>query len=166
MSYRDLKEYFANDYVSNDEDPHVIELVKKSQATLDVGCGDNQFKKYFNKGFFIGLDPYNHKADEIQDILDFNYPVKFDLIICYGSINFYDIKWIDDRIKKVFSLLAEGGTICMKVNPNKPFGNGVVLEWFDKWTMPLIEHYAEINNCSIENIREGANGRIKFDYLT
>ena len=54
----------------------------------------------------------------------------------------------------------------MKVNPKKPFGNGVTLDWFDKWTMPLIEHYAEINNCSIKNIREGDRGRIKFDYVT
>ena len=166
MTYRDLKEYFAEEYVSKDEDPHVIELVKKSYGILDVGCGDNLFKKHLQVGYFVGLDPYNSKADAIIDILDFDYPVKFDLIICYGSINFYDIKWIDDRMKKVFSLLSKGGTICMKVNPNKPFGNGVTLDWFDKWTMPLIEHYAEINNCSIKNIREGDRGRIKFDYVT
>jgi len=80
MTYRDLKEYFRNDYISNDEDPYVIEQIKKSYGILDVGCGDNLFKKHLEKGFFIGLDPYNLKADEIIDILDFNYPVKFNLL--------------------------------------------------------------------------------------
>jgi len=165
MTYRDLKEYFRNEYVSIDEDPYVIEHIKKSYGILDVGCGDNLFKKHLEKGFFIGLDPYNLNADEIMDIIDFNYPIKFNLIICFGSINFYDIKWVDDRMKKVASLLAEDGRICMKVNPKKPFGNGVVLDWFDKWTLPLVEHYAVMFNYTVENIREGEYGRIKFDYV-
>ena len=51
----------------------------------------------------------------------------------------------------------------MKVNPCKPFANGVRLQWFNKWTMPLVEHYAD--GYDIENVREGGVGRIKFDYV-
>ena len=159
---QNLETYFAYDYVSNDNDQHVIELVKKTEYVLDVGCGDNQFKKY---GLVTGLDPFNLKADLVMDILDFCPDQKYPLIICFGSINFYDAKWVDDRMKKVATLLEDKGRMCFKVNPNKPFGNGVKLEWFDRWTMPLIEHYAEMFNYNIENVREGDNGRIKFDYV-
>ena len=157
-----IDDYFANHYISDDEDPHVVNLVKEAKYVLDVGCGDNLFKKH---GKVLGLDPYNSKADVMTDILDFEPVIKYPLIICFGSINFHDAKWVDDRMKKVATLLEPQGRMCFKVNPNKPFGNGVRLDWFDRWTMPLIEHYAEMFNYDIENIREGGNGRIKFDYV-
>lgn len=163
MTITNLETYFTYDYVSTDEDPHVVDLVKKADYVLDVGCGDNLFKKH---GLVTGIDPFNFNADIMIDVLDFEPDQKYPLIICFGSINFYNIQWIDDRMKKVASLLDDQGRICMKVNPNKPFGNGVKLEWFDKWTVPLIEHYAELFNYSIENMREGEFGRIKFDYVT
>ena len=159
---QNLETYFAKDYVSNDEDPHVVDLVKKAKFILDVGCGDNLFKKH---GKVLGLDPFNSKADVMMDVLDFEPVIKYPLIICFGSINFYDIKWVDDRMWKVASLLEPKGRICMKVNPCKPFANGVRLQWFNKWTMPLIEHYAEMFGYDIENVREGGVGRIKFDYV-
>ena len=159
---QNLETYFAKEYVSNDEDPHVVELVKTSNFVLDVGCGDNLFKKH---GKVLGLDLFNSKADVMMDILDFEPVIRYPLIICFGSINFYDIKWVDDRIREGTSLLEPKGRICMKVNPCEPFANGVRLQWFDKWTKPLIEHYAEIFNYSIENMREGEHRRIKFDYV-
>ena len=162
---KNLETYFANDYVSNDDDPHVGELVRKAKSVLDVGCGDNQFKKYMQHGAFIGIDPFNKNADRMCDILEYESPFKYELIICFGSINFYNALWVDERMKKVATLLQEKGRMCFKVNPNKPFGNGVILEWFDKWTMPLIEHYAEMFDYGVENVREGDNGRIKFDYV-
>ena len=100
------------------------------------------------------------------DILDYKTNLKFDLIICFGSIHFYDIKWIDDRMQKVFSLLKPGGTICMKVNPGEPLENGKKLAWFDRWTVFLAEHYAELYNMKIEHLREDSRKRIKWDYVT
>lgn len=162
---KNLKEHFANDYVSQDEDVHVADLVKKSLSTLDVGCGDNLFKKYSSNGCFIGLDPYNKNADWMVDILDYKTPIKYKLIICFGSINFYDMKWVDDRMRKVFSILAPKGRICMKVNPNQPFASGIKLEWFDKWTTGLMNHYGEVYDCDIEEFREAEDGRFKWDYV-
>ena len=161
----DIKEYFSNKYISTDTDSHVKQLVQQSRRVLDVGCGDNLFKKHIQVGTFVGLDPFNKNADIMCDILEYETSDRFDLIICFGSINFYDIKWVDDRMKKVASLLDKNGRICMKVNPNKPFGNGVILNWFDRWTLPLIDHYAEMFNYRVESIREGERGRIKFDYV-
>ena len=60
------------------------------------------------------------------------------------------------------SLLEPKGRICMKVNPCKPFANGVRLQWFNKWTMPLIEHYAEMFGYDIENVREGGVGELNL----
>jgi len=163
---KSLEEHFTNDYVSRDEDPHVAELVKNSISTLDVGCGDNLFKKFSTNGRFIGLDPYNKNADIVCDILDYDVDMRFDLIICFGSINFYDLAWIDARMKKVFSLLSLDGRVCMKVNPNKPFADGVRLDWFDKWTPWLAYHYAEVNNMWIDEQRDGEDGRFKFDFVS
>lgn len=162
---KNLEEHFTNDYVSHDEDPHVASLVRKSISTLDVGCGDNLFKKFSTNGSFIGLDPYNKNADWQVDILDYVTPIKYDLIICFGSINFYDIKWVDDRMQKVFSIWSRKDRICMKVNPNKPFASGVKLEWFDRWTTGLVNHYADLYDCEVCEFREAEDGRFKFDYV-
>ena len=160
---KDLETYFAFDYISKDEDSHVVNLVKRADCVLDVGCGDNLFKKHDN---VTGIDPYNFNADIMCDIIDYEPNQTYDLIICFGSINFYDIAWVDARMKKVFSLLSNQGTVCMKVNPNKPFGNGVRLEWFDSWTIGLVNHYAYQFNCDVESYREAENGRFKWDYVT
>ena len=163
---KSLEEHFTNDYVSHDEDPHVAELVRKSISTLDVGCGDNQFKKYMQNGSFIGLDLYNKNADLRVDILDYVTPIKYDLIICFGSINFYNLKWIDDRMHKIFSIWSRKSRICMKVNPNQPFASGIRLEWFDRWTTGLMNHYAEIYDCEVDEFRGAEDGRFKWDYVT
>lgn len=160
-----LETYFAESYVSYDDDPHVKSLVQTARNVLDVGCGDNLFKKYIQIGNFTGLDPFNKNADVMCDILDYGTDKKFDLIICFGSINFYDIAWVDARMRKVFSLLANKGRICMKVNPNQAFGNGVRLEWFDSWTLGLVDHYADLFKCDVENYREAEHGRFKWNYV-
>ena len=48
----------------------------------------NQYKKYATNSFW-GIDLVCDEADELIDILDFKTNSKYDLIICYGSINFY-----------------------------------------------------------------------------
>lgn len=159
-----LETYFKDQWETTETDSHVVDLVKKSNAILDVGCGFNQYKKYNEN--LVGVDPYNSNSDQMIDILDFETDIKYDLIICYGSINFYNLKWVDDRMYKIFSLLAPKGTISMKVNPNKPFANGIKLQWYDRWTTGLMNHYGEIFNCSIDNFREANQSRFKWDYVT
>ena len=36
MTFKNLEEYFTYDYVSEDEDPHVVSLVKRADCVLDV----------------------------------------------------------------------------------------------------------------------------------
>lgn len=159
-----LSDYFKTTWKTTEEDPQVIEAVRSSKNTLDVGCGHNQYKKY-SKTSFWGIDLSCEEADQIIDIIDFKTKSRFDLIICYGSINFYSIQWIEDRLRHIVSLLDTTGKIMMKVNPGYPHVDGTVLDWYDKWTISLAKHYGKVFNLEITNIREAANGRFKFDYI-
>jgi SAM-dependent methyltransferase len=160
---KEISNYFATEWTTTETDPYVVWWVENSRNTLDVGCGFNHYKKYSNSNF-IGLDPFNSEADVQIDILDFNTSQKFDLIICFGSLHFYNYDWIDERLKKVLSLLDENGRILMKVNPNTPNNDGSTLQWFDRWTKPLAEHFATLYGLKVENVRNAKNGRFKFDF--
>ena len=159
-----IDKYFANEWQTTEADPHVVELVKKANSVLDIGCGHNQYKQYC-EGYFWGIDPYNKKADEQVCLFDFTAHHNYDLIICYGVLHFYDIKWVDTGMKRVVNLLGISGRIAMKVNPGLPNYDGSMLNWFDKWTTHLVNHYAEIYNLTVENYRVGERGRIKWDYV-
>ena len=156
--------YFATEWTTTETDPHVVWWVENSRNTLDVGCGFNHYKKYSNSNF-IGLDPFNSEADVQIDILYFNTSQKFDLIICFGSLHFYDFNWVNSRLEKVISLLDEEGRILMKVNPGQANEDGSSLPWFDRWTFHLADHFGEVYNLKIENKREGSRGRLKWDFV-
>ena len=117
---------------------------------------------------FIGIDIANEDADEVIDIIDFKTDKIFDLIICYGSINFYDEKWVEDRLEKVVNLLDDtpGSRICMKVNPGNPHADGTMLEFFP-WTMDYARDISAKYGLVIENFRTkgSTGGRFKFDFV-
>jgi SAM-dependent methyltransferase len=158
-----LETYFKDQWETTETDSHVVNLVKKSNAILDVGCGFNQYKKYNEN--LVGIDIVNKNADHICDIIDYENKNQFDLIICFGSLHFYNYDWINLRLKKVINMLTSNATICMKVNPAIPNTDGSYLPWFEKWTPPLVEHFAELYNLEIKNIREGSRNRLKWDYI-
>ena len=162
-------DYFKYHWQQTEEDPHVIKHMKQSFIILDVGCGFNQYKKYRKRPqFFWGIDIANENADEIIDVIDFEDDRVYDLIICYGSINFYDEKWVGDRLEKIVSLLDEtpGSRICMKVNPGNPHADGTMLEFFP-WTMDYAREVATKYGLVIENFRTkgSTGGRFKFDFV-
>lgn len=159
-----MKEYFKTTWKITEIDPDVVKSVSIANNVLDVGCGHNQYKEYAKNAFW-GVDLVCEEADELIDIIDFKSNSKYDLIICYGSINFYSIQWIEDRLRKIVSLLDSQGKIMMKVNPGYPHVDGTMLPWYDKWTTSLALHYGQVFNLKTTNIREAANGRFKFDYL-
>jgi len=164
-----LIDYFKNHWQQTEEDTHIIDCMEKSSLILDVGCGFNQYKKYAKlPQYFKGIDIANEEADEVIDVLDYKTDKIFDLIICYGSINFYDKKWVEDRLAKVVNLLEEtpGSRICMKVNPGNPHADGTMLEFFP-WTMDYARDVSYKYGLVIENIRTkgSTGGRFKFDYV-
>ena len=164
---QEIVDYFKHTWKQTDLDQHVVECIKQADTILDVGCGFNQYKTYVKPNqFFWGIDFANEKADEVIDIIDYHTDRDFDLIICYGSINFYNRQWIDRRLEKVFSLLSPkwGSRICMKVNPGHPHKDGTMLDFFP-WTKDLAERIAHVNNFKLENMRDGEDGRFKFDLI-
>ena len=159
-----IEEYFKTTWKITEIDSDVVKEVCIAKNTLDVGCGYNQYKEYAVNSFW-GIDLACDQADEIVDIINFKTDNSYDLIICYGSLNFYSIQWIEDRLRKIVSLLNLQGKIMMKVNPGCPHVDGTILPWYDKWTIPLAKHYAEVFDLKIANIRKAKNGRFKFDYI-
>ena len=162
-------DYFKYHWKQTEEDQHIIDCMKNAFLILDVGCGFNQYKKYAKKPqYFKGIDIANEDADEVVDIIDFKTDKIFDLIICYGSINFYDEKWVEDRLEKVVNLLDEtpGSRICMKVNPGNPHADGTMLEFFP-WTMDYARHISSKYGLVIENFRTkgSTGGRFKFYFV-
>ena len=162
-------DYFKYHWKTTEVDPHVIDCIKNAHIILDVGCGFNDYKKYAKKPqYFKGIDIANEVADEVIDIIDFKTDKIFDLIICYGSINFYNEKWVGDRLEKVVNLLDDtpGSRICMKVNPGNPHADGTMLDFFP-WTMDYARHIANKYGLVIENFRtkDTPGGRFKFDFV-
>ena len=70
------------------------------ETWLDVGCGDNKYKRYFGDRV-TGIDPYNEAADIKVDVMSYN-PFKYDIVSAFGSVNFGD-RLIEPQVEKVVS---------------------------------------------------------------
>lgn len=72
---------------------NLIDRIQKMQSQdpqlkiLDIGCGYNMYKDYLNN--VTGVDPYIEDADILCRIEDFDPPQKYDIIICFGPMNWY-----------------------------------------------------------------------------
>jgi hypothetical protein len=80
---------------------------------LDVGCGYHPFKGRIRN--IVGIDPYNHNADFMVDILEYRVkPESHDHIIALGSINFNDFTDIKQRFERCVDLLEPGGRMYFR----------------------------------------------------
>jgi SAM-dependent methyltransferase len=134
----------------------------KPSAVLDIGCGFNQFKAHIPN--LIGIDRYNPNADYMVEIMDFKWkPESFDAIIVFGSINFYSYEWVAERFKRVFELLAPGGTVFCRANP---FNTGPDNEWIDPyhWDFETAVRISEENNVKLETWKQDNGDRFYFVY--
>jgi SAM-dependent methyltransferase len=134
----------------------------KPRAVLDVGCGFNQFKAHIPN--LIGIDKYNPAADYMVDIIDYNVkPESYDVAIVFGSINFESYEWVASRFKRVFELLAPGGTVFCRANPfNKPPENPWVEVYH--WDFDTAVRIAEENNVKLETWKQDNGDRFYFVY--
>ena len=76
----------------------VLEQLEEDQWVLDVGCGINPLK-YFHKKTY-GIDITDVGSDEQVAIEDFESPKKFDVAVCWGSINFGHYQLIEKQIER------------------------------------------------------------------
>lgn len=119
---------------------------------LDVGCGDNEFKKYFGERL-TGIDPYNKRADRADSIETYKPDRLYDVVLALGSINFGDINTIKQQVERVVAMCKPGGKIFWRFNPGITHDHDRA-KWIDffEWTEQHIRDFAAVTNCRVEEI--------------
>lgn len=144
MSQQEINNYFRNHWYPNQPKDRfdqykfsgnaILQKIKPtSDYVLDVGCGKNPFKGKITN--LIGIDPASPDADHKIALEDFNFPAKFDVALCLGSINFGDDLNIQRQIMKLTSFLKPEAKIFWRCNPgvhdhtSEEFKNIQVFKW-------------------------------------
>lgn len=122
-----------------------------ADSVLDVGCGYNEYKPHTKCNKFIGIDPYNDKADVKVGIEEYQTDEQFDVVLVLGSINFGTKSKIMREFEAVDRLTKKGGHIFVRVNP------GITHVHTEYPLIELVEFYP----WSVDDINEIA---LKFGY--
>lgn len=94
---------------------NLITKIKKMQTEnpnltiLDLGCGYNMYKQHLAN--VTGVDPYIESADIICKLDEFQPKNKFDIIICFGPMNWYSYDEQFRNMQKIKECLSETG-VC------------------------------------------------------
>lgn len=96
---------------------NLTKIVPNNLKILDVGCGRNLFKPYFNN--LYGIDLVNTNADEIVDIEHFQTTYQYDAIFALSSINFFDQGTVERQIKHITHFLKPDGLIYWRQIPGR-----------------------------------------------
>jgi SAM-dependent methyltransferase len=132
----------------------MVEYINSLNPTsiLDVGCGDNEFKKFWNEKL-TGIDPFNNKSDIKVSIEDFNPGKTFDVVMLLGSVNFGDETTILKQVAKAVKLCKPGGKLFLRVNPGITHDHDKA-RWIDffEWNEEIIQKFAKQLNCTVEEI--------------
>lgn len=94
---------------------NLIQKIKDMQKAnprltiLDLGCGYNMYKDHLLN--VTGVDPYIDRADFLCRIQDFKPPQKYDVIICFGPMNWYTFDEQFRNFQKLKECLSENG-VC------------------------------------------------------
>ena len=130
----------------------LLKRIDSSSTVLDVGCGYNLFKQSLGEMLY-GIDPYNHHADEVVSIEDFE-PYEFDVVLCLGSINFGDEATILNQINKVVGCTKHGGTIYWRQNPgqrDRKFKGIENIDFFP-WSFEKNLEFAKYFDCKVKTL--------------
>jgi hypothetical protein len=120
-------------------------------AVLDAGCGYNEFKGKIQN--LTGIDPFNDRADVKTHILDYETDIKYDVVICLGSINFGTADKIFQEVQKVVHLTKPGGMVVFRVNPGIQH-LARESKWIDffEWDIAFILNTAHALNCRVQEL--------------
>ena len=128
----------------------MLDKIKEHETILDIGCGYNLFKPYFENRLY-GIDPANDNADEVVSIENFKSNKKWDVLLCLGSINFGSFDTIDNQIKKLVTFVKDNGRIYWRQNPgvrDHPWKGVSEIEFFP-WTFDLNYYFADKYDCKV-----------------
>jgi hypothetical protein len=140
----------------------IVEEVNKlnPKAVLDVGCGYNQFKSRIPN--LVGIDPCNHDADYMVDILDYKVAAEsYDAIIVFGSINFNSKQDVEERFSHCVKLLSKNGKMFFRVNPGISHKNGPWVDIFP-WSFEVVNEFVTKYDLSLEVFKKDNNDRLYF----
>lgn len=143
----------------------IVDEINQSnpKAVLDVGCGYNQFKDRIKN--LVGIDPCNHDADYMVDVLDYKVAKEsYDAIIAFGSINFNSKQDIEQRFAHCVKLLSTNGKMFFRVNPGISHKNGPWVDIFP-WSFEIVNEFADRYNLLIETFKKDNNDRLYFVYV-
>lgn len=76
---------------------------------LDLGCGYNLYKNHLKN--VTGVDPYIEDADYVCRVEDFCPPEQYDVIICFGPMNWYTFDLQVRNMRKIKECLKPEG-VC------------------------------------------------------
>ena len=119
----------------------------KPRSVVDLGCGFNEFKGKIDN--LVGIDPYNTKADILCDITRHSPKYKYDIALCFGSINFGGSDKIFNELSHVVNnIVNPGGLIFFRGNPGK-MHEAEEARWIDffEWTPSFIHNSAKALGC-------------------
>jgi SAM-dependent methyltransferase len=127
--------------------PDIIKLNPKT--LLDLGCGYNEFKRYFPQ--LVGIDFANSCADVVDDFLNYDCPDNSqDVILALGSINFVDLETVTQHVDYIHRKLKPGGTAFIRVNPAQAPDDSIT-EKFYAWSIEDIYNFTTKYNFTIRD---------------
>jgi SAM-dependent methyltransferase len=127
--------------------PDIMKLNPKT--ILDLGCGYNEFKRYFPQ--LVGIDFANSCADVVDDFLNYDCPDNSqDVILALGSINFVDLETVTQNVDYIHRKLKPGGTAFIRVNPAQAPDDSIT-EKFYAWSIEDIYNFTTKYNFIIRD---------------
>lgn len=127
-----------------------LELMRKhldpNDRIVDLGCGTNLYKEHFPD--IVGVDVIDHpNVDVRSSILEFQSEEKFDAALAFGSIQYYDHRYIRQCFYKMVHLVKSGGLIFFRAlyhNPTTTYGHLVF------WDKKMVEGFTY--DCKLDII--------------
>lgn len=138
-------------------DKRVLDVLKDLQINdahkiIDVGCGQNLYKKYYNN--IVGLDIVDYGADIVSSIQDAKIKKEtFDIALCLGVFH-GSFNNVTADIEKISSWVKPGGyIICrarqnsmnyrIEVKNNRYFNLDVIDNYSKKFNLCLLKKYLD-----------------------
>lgn len=137
----------------------IVSKIPKHAAVLDVGCGHNLFKEFFDN--LIGIDPINDHADIKVTLQEYHSDRLFDAAICFGSLQFGSRQDVEDSIEKLCSMLKPNAKIfwrCWCDIPAKQWN----VPFFYKWTFEDHQEFSKKFGFNLDFIDYDYNNKDNF----